>query len=269
MLSPTISTNSNGKTSCAAARRSPRSYCGFAPVPVSPMTAKRTDFSARGATVSPAPTLAGAAAARCVAATVATAGSSPSGGVASDAPPSRIESGRIAAAAGLNRGDFAIAASARDRRHDAADDVDHDVGLHVAQDEMVVDDAVFELRGKLRQPVEQLRRERRQRQRSGIGLVDGELDVRRQLLDQRLAIRGRALLEVVTDFTLDDLPEVGAEDVAFARLRPQAADHLAERDLAAADLGRIAGFLEVRDLALGLVVDLEVVIDALPEGQHG
>ena len=54
MLSPSISTNSKGNTDRDAVSRSPTWYCALSPVPLSPITAKRSDFSARGASVPPA-----------------------------------------------------------------------------------------------------------------------------------------------------------------------------------------------------------------------
>ncbi len=86
-----------------------------------------------------------------------------------------------------------------------------------------------------------------------------------QLADERLAIGGRACLEVV----LDDLDEVRLvlrrEDVAGLRVGAQRHDHVAERLFAIGDLLRIVGPLEGRDLALGLVVNLHVGVDALLE----
>src|SRR3954451_2249205 len=48
MLSPSMRTNSNGKIPWYSAMRRPTSNCGLRPVPLSPMTAKRTDFAACG-----------------------------------------------------------------------------------------------------------------------------------------------------------------------------------------------------------------------------
>src|SRR5205085_11549807 len=142
MLSPSISTNSNGNTDRDSVSRSPTWYCGFSPVPLSPITAKRSDLSACGACVPPA---AGAAAWLAaprtgVAACQAASGSAPSNSVSSSA----------------GRGDgrwtrVDMVPSARDDRDDVAGDVDDDVGGDVAQHDVVADDAVFQLRRQLGQ----------------------------------------------------------------------------------------------------------------------
>src|SRR5687768_3440651 len=65
MLSPTMMTNSYGKTARDAASRAATSYCAFSPVPVSPITANLTESCATGASVAPADG-APASADRCV-----------------------------------------------------------------------------------------------------------------------------------------------------------------------------------------------------------
>src|SRR4051812_683631 len=56
MLSPIIRTKVKGKTCRAEVSRSASSYCTFAPLPLSPMIANRTESSARGGvTGAPAP----------------------------------------------------------------------------------------------------------------------------------------------------------------------------------------------------------------------
>ena len=144
-------------------------------------------------------------------------------------------------------------------------EVDNQVGLDVTQDQAVPDEAIFELGREIREFAKQRRRKRRQRNRGRIDGVDVHLHVLGQLGDDRLAIGGRAALEVV----LDDLDEVRLvfrrEDLAGLGAGAQRHDHLAERLLAIGDLLRIVGLLEVRDLAFGLVVNLHVGVDALLE----
>src|SRR5262245_56807011 len=113
--------------------------------------------------------------------------------------------------------------SAGNRRNRVTDEVDNDVRLHVAQDQMAAKDAVFELLRQLRKHPQQLGWHGDERQRRRVGHVNGELKLRWQFADERPSILRRAVREVVLSELQQHRAEFLDEDVAGLRIGAQAA----------------------------------------------
>src|SRR5262245_20751679 len=171
MLSPTMMTNSNGKTVRAFVISAPISYCDLVPVPVSPMIANRTESLSFGVSTSSAD---------CAACARTECGRSSGSGTVETMASPRTKGRRVRMAVPLLL-----------LRRSSVQHVNHEVGITVSEEQLLIDEAVFELFGQLRKPRQELRRHRRQRECCRIRLVDGQLELLRQFGKRRFLV-GRA-----------------------------------------------------------------------------
>src|SRR6185436_14636791 len=160
MLSPIITTKGNWKRSYHFVICSPTLYCRSSPVPLSPMTAKCSEFGLLGSE------------------TCACCGCAPARQTMTASAPATRNTARLRR---LRRTGIGRSLSSRlSRRASLLEGAFHVVGdevrVGIEQDHGVAHEAVFELLGELRQLIEHLRRHRRDRDVVGVAGVGRELD---------------------------------------------------------------------------------------------
>src|SRR5690242_3777028 len=154
MLSPSMMTKSKLVALRYASISEATSNCGGSPVPLSPITAKRTDLSSSGK-VRLSPLRAGGA--------VSTA-------VIDCAPAGEISANtdQTAAAAKILRSGM----GARRNRYRVTNEIYNQICLNIAKNQVVIDNPILKIFGKFRQVLEQGGRHGLQRHGMGIGLID-------------------------------------------------------------------------------------------------